>query len=577
MTTCSRRPLRARLNGGRALLAMIVLPSLVPAGVHGQQAALRPGQRPGPRFVVSTLRSDTSALGFEMAEALRSRLANDFDIRALMVVPESAITKALADAGFGPHQALPTSYNRQLAQQFQAEEFLDGTIVRTADGGYHVQVDWGLARRDDMLQPLPSIDGRRLSDVAKAISLEVQRARKQVEAVRGCMDASRLRNYDAALVAARKAIAIYPRSSLARVCIANVYAERHVAPDSMLQVTEEILAIDPSNRRALAFAADAYRAVGNAAAAMNTLVALAELDPADVATTARVARTLAEAGHFDRAMQLVERSIQVNAGNSELLGLQWRLALALKQWRVATTVAQELMAIDTTAADQEFYRRTAAAFVEDSQLTRAAEFLEGSITRFPEADDLAVLQVQLFRRAGQLQGALDAANRVVARRPAAPNIWVQRARTQVELKAPDDSIVTSLSKAVEHGEDKVVVAGYAATLGQGASRAAQTSRSLNDLRLAVRYFRLAESIAPRDTTAFLLGAAHVSLGQQLYTEARERKDCVQAREMQASLTDAEVNLTKGGRAFPDLAAKLLARVAEVIPFAAQLERAVCKE
>ncbi|MFN8573243.1 MAG: hypothetical protein U0132_14420 [Gemmatimonadaceae bacterium] len=576
MTTCSRRPRLARLAGGRTVLAFLSLPWLPPALLQGQQAALRPGQRPGPRFVVATLRSDTSSLGFEMAEALRARLASDFDIRALMVVPESSITKALADAGLGPRQALTASDNRQLAQQFQADEYLDGSIVRTPDGGYHVQVDWGLARRDDMVQPLPAIDGRKLSEVAKAVSHEVQQARKQVEAVRTCMEASRAREYPRALSAARQAIANYPRSSLARVCIANVYVEQHVAPDSMIQIAEEILAIDPTNRRALTFASDAYRAKGDSATALTKLVALADLDPTDVATTVRVGRALGEAGQFDRALELVSRTARLNPANAELLGLQWRLALAGHQWSLATTVGRELLVVDTTAADADFYRRTAAAFVEDSQPAQAAEFLAGGVARFPDADDLSVLRVQLLRRTGQLQAAMDAVDQLLARRPSAPNAWVQRARIQVELKASDDSVMTSLTQAVAHGEEKVTVAGYAATLGQGASRAAQASKGLDDLRLATRYFRLAESILPRDTTAFLLGAAHLSLGQQLYVRAREVKDCSMAHEMQASLTEAQVNIAKGGRAFPDLAAQLLGRLSEVLPFASQLERAVCR-
>ncbi|MFN8580304.1 MAG: hypothetical protein U0163_04910 [Gemmatimonadaceae bacterium] len=522
-----------------------------------------------------TLRGDTAALGFEVASALRARLASDLDIRALMVVPESAITKALVEAGFAPRQALAPAENRQLASQFQADEFVDGSVRRTADGGVHVELGLAIGRRDDLVQPLPPVEGRKVSDVARLLSQEVQLARKQIESVRTCMDQARAGDYAKAIVAAQKALAVYPRSSLARVCLANVYAGRGDAPDSVIRIADEILAVDPGNRRALALSADALVAAGRRADATERLVQLADKDSADVPVVERAARALAEAKAFARADSLLLRGLRVNPSDPPLLALRWRVALARGDWPGATAIGRELVSVDSAAADADFYRRMAAAFVEDSQPSEAAAIAGEGARKFPVDDELALLEIQLLRRSGQPQKAIEAANRLIALRPQVRTVWIHRARPEAELKAPADSVLASLAQSVAAGDDTALVAGYAATLGQSASRTAQASKSLDDFRTAVRYFAFAERTMPRDTTAFLLGAAHVALGQQLYVHAREEKNCSQAKEMQDALAEAQVQLTRGGRAFPDLAAQLLARVAEVSPYARQLERAVC--
>jgi hypothetical protein len=244
----------------------LVVGVLLAASFHGaprtlaaQQSPLRPGQTPGPRFMVPTLRSDARSLGFQVAEALRGRLAADYDMRTLWLVPERAITEYLEKSGYQPREALSEHETRQLASQFQAEEFIDGTVVRTPTGGYRVEVDWALVRRDGMVQPLPPVEAPKISEVAKLLAQEVQAARKQIESVRKCGDLARARDFTGALAEARRAIAVYPRSALARVCIANVYQQQNLGPDSMIAIAQQIVAIHPENRRAPALAGDAYR------------------------------------------------------------------------------------------------------------------------------------------------------------------------------------------------------------------------------------------------------------------------------------------------------------------------------
>jgi len=66
----------------------------------------------------------------------------------------------------------------------------------------------------------------------------------------------------------------------------------------MIRVAQEILAIHPSNRRALTFAADAYEAKGAVDDLVRVLRLTAASDSTNRAVRLRLARVLANAGRY---------------------------------------------------------------------------------------------------------------------------------------------------------------------------------------------------------------------------------------------------------------------------------------
>src|SRR5215218_163558 len=183
-------------------LLLAVLSSSAAPSLLAQQTALRSGQSPGPRFIMPTLVSDGSRLGFQVANAVRERIASDFDMHALWVIPEDAITKYLRDAGYPADQPLTTAETRQLAAAARADEVLDGTVTKTPTGAYRVQAAWSLGARNDMVQPLPAVEAAKISDVARLVAREFQSARKQIESVQRCVTLASARNFTGALAEA---------------------------------------------------------------------------------------------------------------------------------------------------------------------------------------------------------------------------------------------------------------------------------------------------------------------------------------------------------------------------------------
>src|SRR5215211_6355555 len=106
--------MKTRSPSRRAIGALLfaVLASGIATSTEAQQGALRNGQSPGPRFIVPTLASDSGKLGFQVARAVRDRIASDFDMRTLWVVPESAVVKHLELSGYPADQALSPSPRR---------------------------------------------------------------------------------------------------------------------------------------------------------------------------------------------------------------------------------------------------------------------------------------------------------------------------------------------------------------------------------------------------------------------------------------------------------------------------------
>jgi tetratricopeptide (TPR) repeat protein len=571
MSTRSPSP---RVVGG--LLALALMAGATSTST-AQQSPLRPGQSPGPRFVMSALQGlgDGPRLGFQVANAVRERIASDYDMRALWVVPESTITEYLIKAGYPAEQTLSSAETRQLASDFRAEEVLKG-IVRKTPTGYQVQAAWSLSGRDDMVQPLPAVEATKISDVAKLVAREFQAARKQVESVQRCVNLARARNYAGALAEAHKAIEAYPQSVLGRVCIANIYDQQKLGPDSMLRISSEILSIHPENARALAFAADAYQTKGLIDDQIRMLTRLVVAEPSNRHARLALVNRLASLKDWDAAGPLIDSTVQLFPTDVEAVTTQWRIQLATKQWRRALDTGRRLVSLDTSLATHDLYIRMIGAAEGAQDLPLALDLATEAVGRFPTDDELVVLRVQYLRRNGQLRQALAVVNSLVARNPRVPNAWVQKALVEADLGLGPDTLLATLTRGLENGEVRTSVAQFARSLGQAASKDTVAANRLSSPRAAIRFFRLADSAQATDTTALLLGNEDVTLARNLATEPPAAKRCELAKELTDVTADAQIVLPRAGRGFGDTVATLLRLADQLGTYGAQLMKATCQ-
>jgi hypothetical protein len=113
-----------------ALLAAVFAPKTA--------VAQRPGAARVPNFIAVTFRSPGEPkLGIETAEGIRQRMLRFFPmppLKTLRTLKQEEINSALTGSGYPADSAITTSDLRDLSRQLGADEAMEGTVKRTAQG-----------------------------------------------------------------------------------------------------------------------------------------------------------------------------------------------------------------------------------------------------------------------------------------------------------------------------------------------------------------------------------------------------------------------------------------------------------
>jgi tetratricopeptide (TPR) repeat protein len=301
---------------------------------------------------------------------------------------------------------------------------------------------------------------------------------------------------------------------------------------------------------------------------------LLRVEPTNRRARIALIQLYADRGAFDQAKPLVEELVAQEPDNREAIDLEWRVYLAAKDWARAVTAGERLIDVDTAAATRDFFLTTIAAADAADDVPRALDLATRGVGRFPNDDELIVLRVQYLRRSGQLTQALAVVKALLTRSPRAPNAWTQKARIEAELALPADTVLASLTQALAVGDERTTIAIAARSYGRSASKDTLPNH-FDPLRVALRYYKLSASARAGDTTSFFIGSTSVLLAQRFATAPAPTKTCDIAKEMQALIVDALIELPKGGRAFPKEVIPFLNAAPQLGAYADQLAKAVC--
>jgi tetratricopeptide (TPR) repeat protein len=574
-----------------ALSALGLAAGASPASLEAQ--ATRTADPNAPRLMVGVFRSAEKNVGVQTADAIRTRINQDVPLKQLWVIPKQDITATLEASGFPTTEALAAHDARALAQLLRADAYIVGNVAKDSAGtGYVVNAQYVLTRDQKLVQPLPAIRVDKPDKAAGAISKEFREAHKQFLAERSCTNLARENKFTEAAAAARRGIADYPNATLARLCLANALKESKAPNEQILAVVDTILKIDPRSQPALALAYDAYKAGNKEQEATDVLLRLVAADPTNTRNLEAVINSLAGSGQAAKAVPFVDQLVRDNPGDPGYVQLQMRVHLAAKDYKGGIAAGEELMKLDTAAANVDLFTRLAAAAQLDSQPQRAAEIVARGVAKFPTNTDLQLGYADILRRAGQPQQALEALNKVIAANPKAPGIYTSRAQLLVDMNQPD-SALASLQAAVAAGDSATNVARYALSIGQTLYRAAGASKARADYERAVRVLEFSDKTSGSDEAKFLLGATSLSLGQTILVnevqpvvqklQGKSRPDaaalsgaCENTKAAQAALNAAQINLPAGGKFNPQATQQLLGSLAQLAPYADQVAKAVCK-
>ena len=562
-----------------AALASCVVLAAAPSAARAQRA-------PDPnakRLLVPVFRSADKNLGVQAADAVRGRVTQDLGARDVMVISKDDINKTLDASGFPTTEPLGSNDARELGRQLKANEYLEGTVTKTATG-VRIEPRLVLVRDNAFSQPLPAAEGAKVGDAAKAISSSLRDARKQLKFEDECYLAYRQRKYPEAIAAARKGVSAYAPATIARTCLLNVYKDMPMDSvakrDSILKLSNEVLAIDPRNVLALTNVAQTYEAQGNEQKAVESYTALVAADPTNVRVVDAATRAIARSGNPGVALPIIRQAVQANPGDPQLLRLQFLIELAAKDFKAAPKTGEQLVQLDTAFADTSYFVRIAGAYVADSQPQKASETLARGLQKFPNNGTLLTSYASTLRSAGQTQQAMDVLKRALAANPKAPGAYLELARAQVELKQTNEA-VASLRSALTAGDTPETVAPYALQVGNTLYKAANGTKAPEDYTNALRVLQFADSLTPANGATkaqgqFLVGVTALSLGQTQLKQAQTAKSCEVARAAGQNFTLAQINLPAGGKFAAQATQQALAGLQQLSPYADQLQKSFCR-
>jgi len=556
LTALEVTPLKASLRHSGLFFASLA--ALV-AAVAVSPAAAQKG--PVERVMIPTLQSTDKELGVQAAEAIRNRLQKETNVRDLIVVPKADINNSLQSSGYSTTEALAPGDAKALASLVRAAQYLDGTVTRTPTG---FKIDSRLIISRDLTrgQVLPTAQAAKLDDAANQVAKAIKEARRQVPAEETCHNHVVQGKYQEAVAAARAGLASNPTAHIVAVCLAEGYAGLKM-DDSVIAVSERVRANDPRNITALRMLADIYQTRKDPRS-IDVLMALVAADPTNLRLQQAVVNSLAESGQSAKAIPIVRDLLQNNPGDPQLLHLAWLVYLNAKDFEGAINVGNELVRVDTAAATADYYTRLAGAYANLNQLQRASEAAARGAAKFPNDANLLLYNASAMLKAGQLQQAVDAANRALTINPKLENGYLILAQAQGQLNQPD-AFAATLQRASVNGVNKTILAQLALQQGNNAFKAAQASKARPDFQRAIKFLAMSDSLEPSADAKFLIGASAFSVGQSATIDANERKSCELARTARDAFTLAQANLPAGGQKFPNEAAQLLTAIPQFTP------------
>jgi tetratricopeptide (TPR) repeat protein len=561
-------PLKVRLRHSGLVAAALVVVTALPA--------LAQSGKTGERVMIPTLQSSDKDLGVQAAEAIRSQLTKQTNIRDLVVVPKADINNSLASSGYSTTEALAPGDAKALATLVRAPQYLEGTVTRTPTG---FRIDSRLIISRDMArgQALPTAQGGKLDDAASQVARAIKDARRQIPGETTCHNAVSQGQFQAGVTAARAAMAGYPNANIAAACLVDAYAGLKM-DDSVIAISERIRATDPRNivalRRLITTyrsridgtqpGADPARAKADTTKLLEALGALAASDPTNIKQVQDVVNEYALLGHANDAIPLVRDLLQNNPGDPQLLNLAWLVYLNAQNYQGAVDIGTEMVRVDTAAATANYYTRLVAAYTALNQPQKASEAAARGAAKFPNDPNLALVGANSLYKAGQLQQALDAAKKAVAANPKNPQGYFLLATIQGALNQYDD-VVNTLNRAKLNGADATALSQIALQQGSNAYKAGQGSKDRADFQRAIKFLQLSDQLQASADAKFLLGASAFSLGQSATIDANERRSCELARMARDAFAIASMNLPAGGQKYPNEAAQLLTAIPQFTP------------
>lgn len=577
-----------------AVAAGIFALPLAGAPLFGQQQPQQRGGPPGqdtPYILVTTFHSPDRQLGVQVGDELRRRLQQEHSAKELFVITKQNISNTLEASGYRADSALSASDLMELAKTLRGDQVIDGMVTKNAAGQLHVDARLLMKSGQAIVaQPLPKFDAKDAGDAAKHLEQEISDAGKSLPSYRTCTSNLRAAKYAEALTEARKGLALYPTSTLDRLCILQVFAQQKAPADSIIAVASAIRNADSTSMPALAYLADAYAAKADTANAIRTNLAIARLDPSNTSVVQSIIAQLANFGSPKEALTILDTVIQQNPGDPNMLKTRWLLLLRAREYKQALAAGEEYVKADTAAASLDYFERQIGAAQSDSNAAAVQQFAARAAQKFPKEISFPLLLASAANKAGQLQQSLEWARKAIAIDPKNTNAWLLAIAAANGMNMRDSSAAFA-HQAIAAGADKATFG--TALLGptQELFTKAQASKARADWEAVLKSAQSADALVPSPQAKFFVGVSSFSVAadmiNDLQTEAKAAQKTNKKAEKEAACTTAKsiddllattlIAMPAGATVSKETAGQIMSGVTQLSDYVSQVKKAFsCK-
>ena len=512
----------------RVVALMAIAVSGLTASAAAQQT--RRGNPTAPRVLVPTLRASDKKLGPDAGDAVRSEIEDAVSVNILTVIPKTDFVTALSQSGYPVDEALSTSDAAALAKLVRADEYIDGTVTKTATG-FTIEASVVLTADPSLVQPLGTFDGVKLDQVAAKVAKEFANAYKAFEANKTCRNQARGGAPALAQKAITDGLVQYPKSTWLRMCELGLYVEQKRPAADIVKVAEEITALDPNNKVALKELIKQYDITKESDKKIALLRKLHDADPTDTKLTEQIVNEYAIAKKFDLALPLIEKAVADNPGDIALIRDFYLVLGAVNNTKKMAQVGEEMVKIDTSLADADFYDRQMVAYTADSNFQKAAETAARATGKFPKNADFWLRRGNFERKIGQTQQSVASLKRALEIDPKIAGARGLILTAYVEMQQYDSAFV-AMHEAIKAGEDANVMVQTSLTIGNRLFTAANKQdhpKTVEEFQKGMPYLNFADSVltdrAQKNNAKFLIGVSQYFIATLTYTEATKNKSC----------------------------------------------------
>jgi len=459
--------------------------------------------------------------------------------------------------------------------RFRADAIVDGVVSKTSTGvvvSARVVLPFNLG----LVQPLPVVEAPTLADAAKELEKHLAEAQRSLLDFRKCSTALASQKYGEAQAAALQGIAHYPSSTLSRLCLMDAYSREQQPLDSIIRAADAVLRIDSTSVLALMNLVSAYREKHDTA---NTVDAMRRLVVYRPDLRPGLIEILAQMKQPKAALPVIAGMLQETPGDPALLKQRWLLLLADHQWKEALRAGEELVRADSSAANRDYFTRSIATALSDSQPTLAAEIGARAVAKFPNDAGLWVLMAQAQRKAALRSEAVASVRRALALDPKVENGWPLLVTAQIE-NAELDSALASTRAALAAGADSSAIRAILAVPMGTAVKRADSSKTRNAWLDAIRLTARIDSAAPSPNSKYFLALSAFQVGLDVLRTINDTRSCAEATLADEMWSLASIDAPLGARAGAEQqqgAAQMLTLIQQYSDPIAKAKAAFCKK